>query len=412
MLGAGTQGAVASMNSAGTATTLSLLWDGTSWTANAGGGQTQIIIDAANSDEKQVQFTIWEDDAGLGAPATTAEVSVISYTFEQSLSSAGGDSITFTIDPHPPEEFPEAVLSTSGASPSGIGIDWDGRDSVDMQFNPTAGGGAVTAGMIAVFDVDPNVPPGKYPNATLTGDQTKAIIDLDDSGGGSDDDIVFTFDKDLKYGSQVDLSDDDARSAIRFEILGSTAWTNIEDSDLTNDGYFNLITDFLGGAYGSTEMNIKMDLGSSFDGNNWLNDSLSTTQYSKSSSTTYQDSDGYAAGDLEGVEVGSDGTMTGAYSNGQLIPLFRIGLAKFYNNYGLHAEGGNLFSETNESGQAITNKPGENGLGTIAPNSLEMSNVDIADQLVKMIEIQRGYQGNSKTITTVDEMLQTVINMK
>ena len=78
----------------------------------------------------------------------------------------------------------------------------------------------------------------------------------------------------------------------------------------------------------------------------------------------------------------------------------------------MYAEGGNLFSETNDSGQAITNRPGENGLGTIAPNSLEMSNVDISDQLVKMIEIQRGYQGNSKTITTVDEMLQTVINMK
>ena len=112
------------------------------------------------------------------------------------------------------------------------------------------------------------------------------------------------------------------------------------------------------------------------------------------------------------MDVAADGTITGNYSNGQLLPLFRVGLAKFYNNYGLRSEGGNLFTETNDSGEAITNRPGLNGLGTISPNSLEMSNVDISDQLVKMIEIQRGYQGNSKTITTVDEMLQTVINMK
>ncbi|MCK5348932.1 MAG: flagellar hook-basal body complex protein, partial [Desulfobacula sp.] len=121
---------------------------------------------------------------------------------------------------------------------------------------------------------------------------------------------------------------------------------------------------------------------------------------------------GYAAGDLQGVDVASDGIMTGIYSNGQLIPLFRIGLAKFLNNYGLFNEGGNLFRETRASGGAITNKPGENGLGTIAPNSLEMSNVDIAEEFVAMIVNQRGFQANSKTVTTVDDMMQTVIQMK
>ena len=407
LISGGSQGAVASLDGAGNPATITLSWDGAAWVASAGGGNTRIIIDAANSDDKQIQFSIWEDD-GISA---SSGASVVRYTFGNGISSAGGDSISFTIDPSPPEEYPDAVLTTSGASTSGIGIDWNGDAIADMQLNPSANGSTTAAGgLTAVFDVDPNVPPTEYPNATLTGDQTKAIIDLDDSGAGSDDDIVFTFEDDLKYGTSTDPYDD--RSVINFDILGSTAWTSLADSDLTTDGYFSFIADFLGGDYGTTEMNIKLDLGSSFDGNNWINDSLSTTQYSKSSSTTYQDADGYAAGDLEGVEVDADGTMTGSYSNGQLIPLFRVGLAKFYNNYGLYAEGGNLFSETNESGQAITNRPGENGLGTISPNSLEMSNVDIADQLVKMIEIQRGYQGNSKTITTVDEMLQTVINMK
>ena len=88
--------------------------------------------------------------------------------------------------------------------------------------------------------------------------------------------------------------------------------------------------------------------------------------------------------------------MTGIYSNGQLIPLFRVGLAKFLNNFGLSNEGGNLFRETRASGSAITNKPGENGLGTIAPNSLEMSNVDISEEFVTMITTQRGFQANWK----------------
>jgi flagellar hook protein FlgE len=155
-----------------------------------------------------------------------------------------------------------------------------------------------------------------------------------------------------------------------------------------------------------------LNIGTKYDGTNFVNDSLSTTQYSKSSSTIFQDADGYAAGDLQGVDVATDGILTGIYSNGQLIPLFRIGLAKFLNNFGLSNEGGNLFRETRESGGATTNKPGENGLGTLAPNSLEMSNVDISEEFVNMITQQRGFQANSKTVTTIDEMMNTVIQMK
>ena len=107
-----------------------------------------------------------------------------------------------------------------------------------------------------------------------------------------------------------------------------------------------------------------------------------------------------------------DGVLTGSYSNGEIIPLFRSALAKFQNEMGLHKEGGNLFSETRESGDAITNKPGTNGLGSIAPNSLEQSNVDIANEFVKMITTQRGFQANSKIITVTDQMLAELINLK
>ena len=139
---------------------------------------------------------------------------------------------------------------------------------------------------------------------------------------------------------------------------------------------------------------------------------MSGTQFATASTTTFQTADGYGAGDLQGVDVDVDGVLTGVYSNGQLIPLFRVALAKFQNVQGLYKEGGNLFRETRESGSAITNRPGTNGLGSIAPNSLEQSNVDIATEFIKMITTQRGFQANSKIITVTDQMLADLINLK
>lgn len=405
----GTQNAMASADTAGNATTITLIWDGSSWSASDGGGTTGLVIDTANSSNTQVQLSLWErsDVAGSSAGA-----SVIQYSFGSSLTTAGSQSITFTIDPTPPEEYTNAVLTTSGVSGSGIGIDFDSDNTTDLIFNVTSGSAtALGEGDTLTFSIDPDTPPAEYANATLKGDQTQAIIDLDGSGNEDDEeDIVFSFEDALKYGSSTHAYNDS--SSISFDIKGSTAWTEVSTDAIQNTGYFEFTVDFLGGEFGSTETDIALDIGTRFDGINFVNDSSSTTQYSKSSSTIYQDADGYTAGDLQDIDVSSDGVITGVYSNGQLIPLFRVALAKFQNNYGLSNEGGNLFSETRESGSAITNKPGENGLGTISPNSLEMSNVDISEEFVNLITQQRGFQANSKTITTTDEMMETVINMK
>jgi flagellar hook protein FlgE len=181
-----------------------------------------------------------------------------------------------------------------------------------------------------------------------------------------------------------------------------------EATDVSN-GYFTFDTVFFSGASTQT---MELNLGTRYNGSTWANSSLSTSQYATASTTTFQSANGYGAGDLEGVNVDVDGVITGSYSNGQLIPLYRVGLAKFQNEQGLFKEGGNLFSETRESGSAITNRPGTNGLGSIAPNALEQSNVDIANELVKMITTQRGFQANSKIITVTDQMLSELINIK
>jgi len=208
-----------------------------------------------------------------------------------------------------------------------------------------------------------------------------------------------TFDVTVDQGDSNDLSDDDC-------------WAEMTTSeeDLINQ-HFTFTPDFLGGS-GGTAMSIELDLGAAYGGTAWNPDSLSTTQYASASTTVFQSSTGYGAGDLQSVSVDTDGVITGQYSNGQVTPLFRVGLAKFQNIQGLYKEGGSLYRETRTSGSAITGRPGSNGLGSIAPNSLEQSNVDMAQEFVKMITTQRGFQANSKIITTVDSMLNETINLK
>jgi flagellar hook protein FlgE len=137
-----------------------------------------------------------------------------------------------------------------------------------------------------------------------------------------------------------------------------------------------------------------------------------TTQFSSPSSTIFQTQDGYGSGSLQDVSVGPDGKITGNYSNGQVLYQAQIALANFTNPWGLSREGGNNYARTNDSGDALEGPPGVNGLGRISPNSLEQSNVDLSTEFVNMIIQQRGFQANSKIITTTDSMLAELINLK
>lgn len=139
---------------------------------------------------------------------------------------------------------------------------------------------------------------------------------------------------------------------------------------------------------------------------------LSSTNFSTGSTTIFQAQDGYTAGFLQNISVDRDGVITGRYSNGQVLQLYAVTLATFNNNYALYREGGNLFSETRSSGPPITGLANTGGKGSIASNSLEQSNVDLATEFVKMITTEKGFQANSKTITTVDQMLTVLIQLK
>ncbi len=134
------------------------------------------------------------------------------------------------------------------------------------------------------------------------------------------------------------------------------------------------------------------------------------TQFSGQSEVVRQEQDGYASGHLVDVNIDQEGNVITNYSNGMSENEYRLAMAQFPNENGLHREGDNLYSATAESGQPGIGMPGTS-VGTIRSNSLEESNVDIAEQFTDMITTQRAYQANSRTISTTSDLLQEVINL-
>ncbi|NPV78781.1 MAG: flagellar hook protein FlgE [Firmicutes bacterium] len=136
------------------------------------------------------------------------------------------------------------------------------------------------------------------------------------------------------------------------------------------------------------------------------------TQYAADFSVRPTFWDGYSAGELEDFTISNDGQIVGIYSNGQHEVLGQLALANFANAGGLAAAGSNLYSVSPNSGAALISRPTAGGCGKVACGALEMSNVDLAREFTDMIITQRGFQANSRIITTADEMLQELINLK
>ena len=156
------------------------------------------------------------------------------------------------------------------------------------------------------------------------------------------------------------------------------------------------------------------------DGLNWGNGSdpaqqiavtFDTTQFDSESTVISQDQNGFAAGNLTSVDIDGDGAVIASYSNGEQVKISNLVLGKFNNPNGLELVGSNLFVANDASGVPRVGLPGPE-LGKVFTNSLEQSNVDMGQEFVRMITVQRGFQANSKIITTVDELLGELINLK
>lgn len=141
-------------------------------------------------------------------------------------------------------------------------------------------------------------------------------------------------------------------------------------------------------------------------------DLTNTTQYGSASVIQKLNQDGYTAGSISGVTIDEEGNLIATYTNGARKQVARLALTDFPNLNGLRRKGGTLYQATTTSGDPLYNKPGIGGMGTISSSMLEESNVDMAAEFIKMIVIQRGYQANTKVITTTDDMLNQLINMR
>ena len=137
-----------------------------------------------------------------------------------------------------------------------------------------------------------------------------------------------------------------------------------------------------------------------------------TTQFASVTAVSSQSQDGYASGEFSGLAIDGTGLVQGLYTNGQKITIGQLAVAKFRSNDGLGRAGQNLWIETRDSGTAALGAAGAGGRASVTAGALESSNVDLGEEFVGLIQHQRSFSANSRTITTADEMLQELINIK
>lgn len=164
--------------------------------------------------------------------------------------------------------------------------------------------------------------------------------------------------------------------------------------------------------FGLYDMTASIPWNNGSDLNSPINISLAPfTQYSVPSSTRGISQDGRGVGSVTGVDVGSSGEVSARYSNGQSQVIGVVALVGFANGEGLSRVGSNLMRESTRSGEPVVGRPGTGKLGTLKAGALELSTVDIANEFVKLISLQRGFQASSRIITTVNQLLNDIIQL-
>lgn len=218
-----------------------------------------------------------------------------------------------------------------------------------------------------------------------------------------------TADRTWNYSGMVDGKEiTGAKEDELSQVVGGTVTFTTDgklDTEVQNLTAFN----FKGGALQNQQIkvdfgdSITTDKGTGMDG---------TKQYGKESDLISWQQDGSAAGTINNLSFNDEGVLTALYSNGETQDVGQIGLAKFENAEALFKVGNNRLKEARDSGTAAIGAPQRAGRGKIFAKSLERSTVDLAMEFVNLIQNQRGFQANAKTITTTDELLGEVINLK
>ncbi len=282
----------------------------------------------------------------------------------------------------------------SGGDPESIQIDFESQipahmtESITLTTNLNSGSDTITA-----FDITDAENTSNYSTSSQTYDSL------------GDTHLVTTYftktaDQTWEWHTVVDSSELDPSVAAATDLteVGSGTLTFDEDGNLTS-----------GGVSSTTAGAIVWNNGS--DGTQQIEMNFNTTQFSSSSVVISQSQDGYAPGEVVDVSIDTDGTVSASYSNGETIDVAMLTLATFNNPSGLEKLGGSLYGQTSSSGDPSVGLAGASQ-GYIYTSSLELSNVDLSEEFVSLITIQNAYSASSKVITTTDEMLQELINLK
>jgi len=284
-----------------------------------------------------------------------------------------------------------------------------GYPAVNGVLNPGQGltSLALGAGTISPATATANVQLGTNLDATAAiGTTYSAPVTIYDSLGASHV-LMFTYTKTATNNWDYSISIPAA------DVGGAVDPTVLKTGSLTFDGNGNLTApaadvtniNIAGFVDGANDLSFTWKL---YDANG----AGFLTQMASPSSNSATKQDGSSSGTLVKFDIGADGIITGAFSNGKTAILGQLALATFANNEGLLRTGNNGFSETLASGQAVIGGPGNGGRGSLAGGALELSNVDIAKEFAALIVAQRGFQANARAVTTFDEITQDTINLK
>jgi len=373
-------------------------------TANTGFNGTE-----DNTTAYRYQYDPTTADPTVDADKKFTTIADLRYAMEQQANLAGG-SATSNV---------EIIINDQGKfeiiNPGGSTDDYDVNLRITgMNANSIAGGGITentrfTRNMEALNSVLPVGSGGKAFSQSFNAATHSSSIDIFDSLG-SKHTLRMEFRKtavDTTTGSTWDMLISVPEPATidtvapRNEKTGSVRFNN--DGSLATYNPPNVSFSANNGSAPDQQVALSFGTANEFDG---------MTSFDSPSATSGISQDGFTGGDLVGIRIDQSGTLIGSFSNGRSFGLAQIGMAKFTNNEGLATEGGNVYIQTANSGDPIIGTAATAGRGFIQSSALEASNVDLSLALTQLIVIQRGYQANGKTITTSDQLLETLIGLK
>ncbi|WP_051227558.1 flagellar hook-basal body complex protein [Oceanospirillum beijerinckii] len=336
------------------------------------------------------------------------------------------DALNIDLDPNNPGMIDTAAAPYNGADPvQDVGdIITDLKDSIQALLDGADLPGSVarpaTSAQWPVAGTDFNL---ESTSPTLLTDEEKSVyklaldalnelsVSLDDGSGNVDSAAVIETLKTLETGSADN----------RWQMHAYVEGEKVTDGNAGSPDYFSFSFDEFGALSSpppviSVKDWVPVNALSGPTGSSTPQDFVinltGTTQFTGSLSADTVSQDGHASGELSGLEVDDEGVISARYTNGVSTLVGQVAIANFRNEQGLTPVGGTSWEASADSGVAVVNAPGSGVAGTVRSGALEDSNVDLSEELVKMILAQRDYQANAKTIQAADTLTQTIINLR